>query len=110
MKIPDFIMLKSVCHNIVLVKGGRPNADEGWRRGEVGVSQKVTKDDEGGGVSGNPQNWLTLYVNSPSPQVPTGDHKYLQAPRALTSQACRDKCVQVPKVGRGTRMKDSPIS
>ena len=23
------------------------------------------KDDRGGGGSGNPQNWLTLYVNSP---------------------------------------------
>ena len=34
MKIPHFIMLKSVRHNIVLVKGDQANADEGWRRGE----------------------------------------------------------------------------
>ena len=33
------------------------NADEGWRRGEP-------KDDEG-----NPQNWLTWYVNSPLPWI-----------------------------------------
>ena len=31
MKIPHFIMLKSVRHNIVLVKGDQANADEGGR-------------------------------------------------------------------------------
>ena len=63
MKIPHFIMLKGVCHKVVIVKGGRANDDEGWRRGEGGsaqrwrkmtkggggVSQKMTKDDRGGG-------------------------------------------------------------
>ena len=48
-QIPNFIMLKNVCHKIVLVKGGRENAEEGWRRGK-GVSQKVTKDGKGAGV------------------------------------------------------------
>ena len=42
MKIPHFIMLKGVCHKVVIVKGGRANDDEGWRRGEGGQP----KDDE----------------------------------------------------------------
>ena len=29
MKIPNFMMLKSLRHNVVLVKGGRANDDEG---------------------------------------------------------------------------------
>ena len=58
MKILHFILLKSVCHKIVLVKGvermltkddeggrgGKPKGDEGW---------------QWGGGPGNPLNWLT---------------------------------------------------
>ena len=36
MKIPQFIMLNSVCHKIVLVKGGGANADKGRQRGDEG--------------------------------------------------------------------------
>ena len=56
MKIPHFITLKSVCHKIASVKG----VGQMLTKGGGGVSQKVTKDGEGGGGGpGNPQNWLT---------------------------------------------------
>ena len=43
-KIPQFFMLKSVGHKIVLVKGGWSNDDEGWRRGRGGKpkGRKIT--------------------------------------------------------------------
>ena len=36
-------MLKSVCHNVVLVKGGRAIADKGQRRGGGWVKPKGDK-------------------------------------------------------------------
>ena len=44
MKIPHFIMLNSVCHKIVLVKGGGANAEKGRQRGEEG--DEGDEDDE----------------------------------------------------------------
>ena len=51
MKIPHFIMLKGVCHKVVIVKGGRANDDQNMTKGDRGRGV--------GGVSRNPQNWLT---------------------------------------------------
>ena len=42
MKVHHFIMSKSVCQKVVLVMGRR------MTKGGGGVSQKMTKDDEGG--------------------------------------------------------------
>ena len=55
MRIPHIIILKSVCHKIILGKGvGQmlTKDDEGGG----GVSQKVTKDEEGG--PRNHQSWV----------------------------------------------------
>ena len=36
MKIPHFIMLKGVCHKVVIVKGGRANDDQNMTKGDRG--------------------------------------------------------------------------
>ena len=51
MKITHLFMFKSVCHEIVLVKGVRQMLTKGDDGGR-GVNQKMTEDDRGGrGVS-----------------------------------------------------------